>query len=72
METAVKELINSLLKECKNKKIDLKINDDYYLNKEKQQFVDFLEWIEIADIKFQFNNKKIVEQYYNEPITKIK
>jgi len=72
METAVKELINSLLKECKNKNIDLKFNDDYYLNKEKQQFVDFLEWIEIADIKFQFNNKKIVEQYYNEPITKIK
>ena len=41
---------------------------EYLLKKEKEQFVDFLEWIEVADIKFQLNNKKIVEQYYKEPI----
>ena len=40
------------------------------LEKEKEQFVDFLEWIEIADIKFQLNNKKIVEQYYTDLIKK--
>ena len=43
---------------------------EYLLEKEKEQFVDFLEWIEIADIRFQLNNKKIVEQYYTEPIKK--
>ena len=41
------------------------------LEKEKEQFLDFLEWIEIADIKFQLNNKKIVEQYYTDLIKKI-
>jgi predicted MPP superfamily phosphohydrolase len=38
------------------------------LDDEKQQFLDFLEWIEVADIKYPFNNWKIVEQYYKEPI----
>jgi len=41
---------------------------EYLLKKEKEQFVDFLEWIEVADLEFQLNNKKIVEQYYTEPI----
>lgn len=41
---------------------------EYLLKKEKEQFLDFLEWIEVADIKYPFNNWKIVEQYYKEPI----
>jgi hypothetical protein len=40
----------------------------YLLKKEKEQFLDFLEWIEVADIKYPFNNWKIIEQYYKEPI----
>jgi hypothetical protein len=41
---------------------------EYLLKKEKEQFLDFLEWIEVADIKYPFNNWKIIEQYYKEPI----
>ena len=34
--------------------------------KEKEQFLDFIEWIEIANIRYPFNNWKIIEQYYNQ------
>lgn len=38
--------------------------------KEKEQFLDFMEWIEIANIKYPFNNWKIIGQYYQEKINK--
>lgn len=75
--TTMQKLIKELDKELKKYTLG---GNQYYgllhakrlaetmLDDEKKQFVDFLEWIETADIKFQLNNKKIVEQYYTEPI----
>ena len=78
MRTAMQEFVDNnfyidgdgeyILKWVEDTPLTDEINEA--LKKEKAQFIDFLEWIEVADIKYQLNNKKIVEQYYTDPIKK--
>ncbi len=71
MKTAMQEFIQYLEKDYYiNELTNFDKDKIQFLEKEKAQFVDFLEWIEVADIKYQLNNKKIVEQYYTDPIKK--
>jgi|LakMenE18May11ns_1017448.scaffolds.fasta_scaffold7184263_1 hypothetical protein len=78
MKTAMQEFVDNnfyidgdgeyILKWVEDTPLTDEINEA--LKKEKAQFLDFMEWIEIANIKYPFNNWKIIGQYYKEKINK--
>ena len=78
MKTAMQEFVDNnfyidgdgeyILKWIEDTPLTDEINEA--LKKEKEQFLDFMEWIAITNIKYPFNNWKIIEQYYQEKIKK--
>lgn len=62
MQTALQELISDILS---GKIADTLANQQYYLDKEKKQFIDFLLWYD-KDLRMGDTAEIIINNYYSQ------